>query len=121
MCQFTTENFATNEMAHEVETFFKENFNPAERTIKQSVENIALNAKWLEKDGDKIRKFFAWKKKFLNFWNFLIKKLFLNETNITLTGFFYINYLSFNLFSFIYLFAYKNCKQIAINVNKIRF
>ena len=59
MCQFTTENFATNEMAHEVETFFKENFNPAERTIKQSVENIALNAKWFEKDGDKIRKFFS--------------------------------------------------------------
>ena len=59
MCQFTTENFATDEMAHDVENFFKENFNPAERTIKQSVENIALNAKWFRKDGESVKKFFS--------------------------------------------------------------
>ena len=59
LCQFTTENFATDEMALDVEDFFKENFNPAERTIKQSVENIALNAKWYAKDGESIRKFFS--------------------------------------------------------------
>ena len=57
MCQFTTEEFATISMAHEVEAFFKENFNPAERTIRQSVENITLNAKWLDKDGESIRNY----------------------------------------------------------------
>ena len=59
LCQYTTENFATYEMAHEVENFFKENFNPAERTIRQCVENISLNAKWHAKDGNNIRNYFA--------------------------------------------------------------
>ena len=59
LCQYTTENFSTNEMAHEVENFFKENFNPAERTIRQCVENITLNAKWHTKDGASIRNYFA--------------------------------------------------------------
>ncbi len=57
MCQYTTANFATKEMAHEVETFFKDNFNPAERTIRQSVEGILLNAKWHAKDGERIRNY----------------------------------------------------------------
>jgi len=59
LCQYTTENFSTDEMAHEVENFFKENFNPAERTIRQCVENISLNAKWHAKDGNNIRNYFA--------------------------------------------------------------
>ena len=58
MCKFTTDSFATNEMAHEVETFFKDNFNPAERTIRQNVENIRLNAAWHAKDGSSIRNYF---------------------------------------------------------------
>ena len=57
-CQFTTDNFTTNEMAHEVETFFKENYNPAERTIRQCVENIRLNAQWYGKDGKSIHDYF---------------------------------------------------------------
>jgi puromycin-sensitive aminopeptidase len=59
MCSFNTDNFVTTEMAHEIEKFFTENPNPAERTIRQSIENTLLNAKWLEKDGDSIKKFFA--------------------------------------------------------------
>ena len=57
LCQFTTENFSTDEKAHEVENFFKENHNPAERTIRQCVENITLNAKWHAKDGKSIRNY----------------------------------------------------------------
>ena len=40
-----------------MEKFFTENKNPAERTVKQSVEGIRLNAAWLKRDGDKIRDF----------------------------------------------------------------
>ena len=57
LCQYTTENFSTDEKAHEVENFFKENHNPAERTIRQCVENITLNAKWHAKDGKSIRNY----------------------------------------------------------------
>jgi len=58
VCKFATECLADKDQAHEVETFFQENFNPAERTIKQCVENISLNAKWFERDEKCIREFF---------------------------------------------------------------
>ena len=58
MCKFVTESLANKEQAHQVETFFQENHNPAERTIKQCVENISLNAKWFERDESCIRDFF---------------------------------------------------------------
>merc|ERR1719237_467844 len=40
----TTLNFNKSEMA-------------AERTVQQSIENILLNEKWLQRDGDKIKDF----------------------------------------------------------------
>ncbi|KAK7112907.1 hypothetical protein V1264_012283 [Littorina saxatilis] len=47
----TTENFASNDKVAEVRSFFKENPVPAaERTVEQSCENIALNARWLERE-----------------------------------------------------------------------
>ncbi len=58
LCKFSTENFVTQEKAHEVQTFFNENENVADRTIKQSVENIMLNANWLERDAENMKKFF---------------------------------------------------------------
>ncbi len=58
LCKFSTENFATQEKADEVQTFFKENENVGDRTIKQSVENIMLNANWLGRDADSMKKFF---------------------------------------------------------------
>ncbi len=57
LIKFTTDGFATEEKADEVEKFFLENKNPAERVVKQSVEGIRLNAAWLKRDGDKIRAF----------------------------------------------------------------
>ena len=55
----TTENFTSQEAAREIEQFFTDNFNPAERTIKQSVESIQLNASWLQRDADKLQKYFS--------------------------------------------------------------
>ncbi|KAK6166547.1 hypothetical protein SNE40_023207 [Patella caerulea] len=52
----TTEDFITEELAKEVEEFFKANPAPAaERAIQQSCENIRLNARWLNRDGDKLK------------------------------------------------------------------
>ena len=53
----TTLNFNKSEMADEIKAFFEANFNPAERTVQQSIENILLNEKWLQRDGDKIKDF----------------------------------------------------------------
>lgn len=54
----STEHFSTLEMANEVEQFFKANKCPGtERTVQQSVESIRLNAAWLQRDEDNIRKF----------------------------------------------------------------
>ena len=53
----TTLNFNKSEMAEEIKAFFESNFNPAERTVQQSIENILLNEKWLQRDGDKIKDF----------------------------------------------------------------
>ncbi|XP_050429789.1 puromycin-sensitive aminopeptidase isoform X2 [Adelges cooleyi] len=54
----TTENFASEEKAEEVENFFKENgCMGAERTIQQACETIRLNAAWLKRDHDQLRTF----------------------------------------------------------------
>jgi len=50
-----TERFSTEERAKEVEQFFAEHpFAPAERTVKQSVESIRRNAKWLSAARDNV-------------------------------------------------------------------
>ncbi|XP_064466191.1 puromycin-sensitive aminopeptidase-like isoform X2 [Ornithodoros turicata] len=54
-----TENFASEEKALEVEEFFRQNHFPAtERTVQRSLENIRLNAKWLQRDASKIKEYF---------------------------------------------------------------
>ena len=58
LCQYATSCLTTKDEAHQVETFFQENYNPGERTIKQCVENILLNHCWFERDENCIREFF---------------------------------------------------------------
>jgi puromycin-sensitive aminopeptidase len=54
-----TENFATEEKAVEIESFFKAHeFPGAERTVQQSIETIRLNAAWLNRDIGEIREYF---------------------------------------------------------------
>ncbi|XP_044168747.1 puromycin-sensitive aminopeptidase-like isoform X1 [Acropora millepora] len=51
----TTEMFASEEAAKEVEEFFSERTPPsAERALKQSLENVRLNSKWLTRESSKI-------------------------------------------------------------------
>lgn len=51
LVKYTTENFATEERALEVEQYFKVNKSPGtERTVQQSVETIRLNSAWLKRD-----------------------------------------------------------------------
>jgi len=51
-----TQNFASEEYAKKVEAFFSAHPTPsAERTIKQSVENIRLNSAWLQRDEEGIK------------------------------------------------------------------
>ena len=57
LCQRTTQHFNTLDKATEVEEFFNTHPNPAERTIRQSIESIRLNATWLERDGNSIEKY----------------------------------------------------------------
>ncbi|KAI0228894.1 Puromycin-sensitive aminopeptidase [Lamellibrachia satsuma] len=58
LIKFTTENFVTEEKAKEIEAFFVKNPAPAgERTVQQSLENIRLNKKQLERDGPAIKTF----------------------------------------------------------------
>jgi len=55
-----TERFATEERAQEVEKFFQEHpYEPATRTVKQSIENIRRNARWLSNSRDDVA---AWLK-----------------------------------------------------------
>ena len=50
--------FTSEEKAAEIEQFFKDNEAPfADRTIKQSLETIRLNAKWLQRDREDVAKF----------------------------------------------------------------
>ncbi|ELU11944.1 hypothetical protein CAPTEDRAFT_193503, partial [Capitella teleta] len=54
----TTEKFISDEKATEIEEFFKSHPAPAaDRTIRQSLENIRLNKSQLERDGDGMRKY----------------------------------------------------------------
>ena len=57
VCQQSTRRFVTEEMAQEIEHFFQTNPNPAERAIRQSIENIRLNASWIERDGQSIEQY----------------------------------------------------------------
>jgi puromycin-sensitive aminopeptidase len=56
----TTENFASEEKAKEIDEFFKANPAPsAERNIQQALENIRLNAEQLKRDGELVKQFLA--------------------------------------------------------------
>lgn len=58
LIKYITENFATEDMASEVEAFFQERQIPGtERTVQQSLETIRLNAAWLLRDQDAIKKY----------------------------------------------------------------
>jgi len=56
LVKFTTENFSSEEMAEEVEEFFKVNpAEAAERTVQQSVEQVRQKSVWWKRDGDAIK------------------------------------------------------------------
>ena len=57
LCQRTTQNFITLDKARDIDTFFTINANPAERTIRQSIESIHLNSAWLDRDINAIEKY----------------------------------------------------------------
>ncbi|KAL1129384.1 hypothetical protein AAG570_013911 [Ranatra chinensis] len=58
LVKHTTENFASDDMATEIEEFFStRDTSAAERTIQQSIESIRLNAAWLRRDRDHISQF----------------------------------------------------------------
>ncbi|XP_049807692.1 puromycin-sensitive aminopeptidase isoform X2 [Schistocerca nitens] len=58
LVKYTTENFASEEQATEVENFFREHHSPGtERTVQQSCETIRLNAAWLARDSESTRKY----------------------------------------------------------------
>lgn len=58
LVKFTTENFASEDKAQEVEEFFgKHKFPGTERTVQQSLETIRLNEAWLKRDESSIRAF----------------------------------------------------------------
>lgn len=53
-----TENFANEEMATEIENFFREKSSTGvERAVQQSVESVRLNSAWLARDSDAIKAF----------------------------------------------------------------
>ena len=55
----TSEYFASEERRTQVETFFQEHSAPAaERTIRQSLERIRLNATWLERNRSELAEWF---------------------------------------------------------------
>lgn len=55
----TADAFKTDEKADEVAKFFESKGNPAERSVKQSIESIQLNAAWWKRDGKNIQDFFT--------------------------------------------------------------
>lgn len=60
LVKYTTENFASEERAQEIEQFFKEHKSPGtERTVSQSLESIRRNAAWLKRDTEAIRQFLS--------------------------------------------------------------
>jgi hypothetical protein len=62
LVSFTTSNCYPEEKAAEILDFFSKNFNPGERTIKQNIENIRLNAAWLQRDEQSLTKYFTQQK-----------------------------------------------------------
>ena len=55
-----TQRFSTQQMHDEVEAFFAEHPAPAaERTVRQSLERIRLNAAWLDRNAAEIGKYLA--------------------------------------------------------------
>ncbi|XP_076055525.1 puromycin-sensitive aminopeptidase isoform X1 [Oratosquilla oratoria] len=58
LVKYITENFASEEMATEVESFFSEKQIPGtDRTSQQSLETIRLNTAWLKRDKEAIKKY----------------------------------------------------------------
>lgn len=58
MVKSMTQNFASESKATEIEQFFDSNPIPGtERSIQQAVETIRIQAKWLDRDLESIRKF----------------------------------------------------------------
>jgi puromycin-sensitive aminopeptidase len=58
LVKHTTENFASEEDAEEVEAFFRDHPSPGtERTVQQSCESIRLNAAWLRRDREATREY----------------------------------------------------------------
>ncbi|RWS12695.1 Puromycin-sensitive aminopeptidase-like protein [Dinothrombium tinctorium] len=58
LIKYCTNDFASEEKAREVEEFFIEHPTPgAERAVKQSLESIRHNAKWLSRDIEDIRNY----------------------------------------------------------------
>jgi len=56
--KYTTEHFASEEQANEIEAFFlTKNTSGLERTIQQSLETIRNNAVWLQRDGESIKSY----------------------------------------------------------------
>jgi puromycin-sensitive aminopeptidase len=55
-----TNNFAEMDKLADVETFFQEHPTPAaERTIRQALERIRLNATWVEKNRSELSTWFS--------------------------------------------------------------
>lgn len=53
-----TENFSSEEKANEIEKFFaSRNSQGTERAVQQSLENIRLNAAWLQRDAEAIKNY----------------------------------------------------------------
>ncbi|XP_021928261.1 puromycin-sensitive aminopeptidase isoform X3 [Zootermopsis nevadensis] len=60
LVKYTTENFASEEVAAEIEAFFRDHHSPGtERTVQQSCETIHLNAAWLQRDREAIREYLS--------------------------------------------------------------
>lgn len=63
LVKYTTENFASEEDAAEVEAFFRDHHSPGtERTVQQSCETVRLNAAWLQRDCEAIREYLSFGK-----------------------------------------------------------
>ena len=58
LVKFVTENFVTEEKALEIEQFFDSHpTQTVEKTVLQSLEHIRINAAWLSRDKDSIKKY----------------------------------------------------------------
>jgi puromycin-sensitive aminopeptidase len=63
LVKYTTENFASEKDAAEIEAFFRGHHCPGtERTVQQSCETVRLNAAWLQRDRDAVREYLSYGK-----------------------------------------------------------